>query len=176
MNSAPKFVWDTSLGAAESAREALPAMAGLLFERGRAIAAGSPRTKDLHAFRLEVKRFRYTFEIFRPLYGAAAENRLASLRRLQQHLGGVNDCATARRLLRETGSKRSTRIRKLIGWLEEREREVAGKSLEYWRETFDAPGEREKWVTYLRVHAGRAGKRPAGAASSPEKASAADVV
>jgi CHAD domain-containing protein len=58
----------------------------------------------LHGLRLRAKRLRYAAEIFTPLYSAKAARRfLHRLSDLQDHLGRMNDVATAASLLADLG-------------------------------------------------------------------------
>lgn len=57
-------------------------------------------TEALHRLRIEVKKLRYALDFFLPLLGRRPyEGLSASLARLQELLGGLNDLATARALL-----------------------------------------------------------------------------
>ena len=148
--------WDPSESVRESAARVLPLLAGRLFEAGRHTVHGKKlTTKRLHGFRLEVKRFRYSLELFRPLYGPALDQRLARLRRLQQLLGRITDCASIRSLLTAGTGKKARPLARILHELDSLEKERTRKFLGYWRESFDAPGEEQAWVRYLRNYAGR---------------------
>jgi len=78
------------------------------FKSGRKTFGGDATPVELHAFRLQTKRFRYTLELFRPVYGPTLERMIRSLRRIQQLLGVVNDCqATGRWRRRSATAARS---------------------------------------------------------------------
>ena len=64
----------------------------------RPLRARSP-PEELHGFRLETKRFRYTLELFRPLYGPNLDRYLKALRELQGALGKVSDYQAIQRVL-----------------------------------------------------------------------------
>ena len=51
-------------------------------------------TRQLHQFRLQAKRFRYTLELFERFYGSEMANGAEILKELQDRLGAINDCAT----------------------------------------------------------------------------------
>jgi CHAD domain-containing protein len=150
--------WDPSKSTVESARTTIPQLAQRLFTAGRKAAKRKIKTKTLHEFRLEVKRFRYTLELFRPLYGPALDTRLAKLRRMQQYLGAINDCTTTRALIVGAQGKASLLVKELLSRLDTGEKDSARKFVRYWTETFDAPGEQERLVRYLRNYAGRGGR------------------
>jgi len=162
-----RIQWNASEDVVESARTVLPLMARDLFRAGREVTAGKAKVKDLHAFRLHVKRFRYTLELFQPLYGSALEKRLASLRQLQGHLGKMQDCSAARDLVLaiRRRNKKTPKVKRVLKLLDSLERDRVGKSLEYWRETFDSPDEEDRWVRYLHHYAGRCGTAGTGDAA-----------
>ncbi len=149
--------WDSELDAAANAKVVLPAMATDLFAAGREAAQRNAKIKKLHEFRLLTKRFRYTVEIFRPLYGPAMDARLGSLRKLQQLLGKVSDCDATTQLLKATAGKgkRKGQLQMVLAYIRGEERMRAAEFQEYWAEKFNAPGQEERWVRYLRDYAGR---------------------
>jgi CHAD domain-containing protein len=147
-------LWDGSAGAAENAKKALPRLATRFFRKGRKLVAENASYEQLHAFRLEAKRFRYTLELFRPLYGPGLERRLAALRQLQQYLGEINDCVVTRTLFENLGAQRS-RDAGLFRFLDQEASRIAAEYRLYWSETFDQPGQERLWTAYLRTFAGR---------------------
>ena len=150
--------WDPTKSTTGSARTILPELAKRFFAAGRKCAKRKGKTNTLHEFRLEAKRFRYTLELFRPLYGPALDSRLARLRRIQQYLGTVNDCVTTRGLILNTQDKKGLLVTELQARLDARQKDQTRKFLAYWKEAFDAPGEEKRWVRYLRDYAGRKGR------------------
>src|SRR5271154_7497990 len=88
-----------SQSAEENARVVLPKMARKYFEAGRKAIEGKRPPDELHGFRLETKRFRYTLELFRPLYGPQMDRYLKALRELQGALGKVSDYQAIQRVL-----------------------------------------------------------------------------
>lgn len=132
--------WKSSRSATQNARDALPRLVQKYFKAGRHAAAGKYSAKQLHGFRLKTKRFRYTLELFQPLYGQSLEKSLKSLHSLQGVLGKISDYATIRDLLKgdkaiEASLDRATK-RKV------REFQIM------WAE-FDAEGQLERWETLL---------------------------
>lgn len=134
--------WIASRSAAQNASLKLPALSKAYFKAGRQILAGNSSVQTLHGFRLETKRFRYTLELFRPVYGPGIDLRLARLREIQDFMGEINDCAATQQLLGKHGKKFATFL----------ERKIVRKRRElrsYWRRTFDAPGQERWWADYL---------------------------
>jgi|YNPMSStandDraft_1061717.scaffolds.fasta_scaffold17923_3 CHAD domain-containing protein len=150
--------WDASADTAAAAREHLPALAARYFAAGRKTFARKADPETLHAFRIETKRFRYTLELFQPLYGPGLAERLELLRKVQQYLGDINDCVITERLLRSTSADGGP-PKKLLRALAARSRQRRRKLIEFWRQNFDAPGAEQSWVRYLRAWAGRTGRR-----------------
>jgi CHAD domain-containing protein len=142
------LLWDESRPAAECARQMLPKLAADFFRQGREIVGSSPSAQDLHQLRLAVKRFRYTLELFRPCYGNGLEQRLDALKRMQDHLGAMNDCQMATSLVQKTMPEASG-SEEFLRLLEKRGDEERQTFLRHWQETFDAPGQQEWWVEYL---------------------------
>ncbi len=148
--------WDESKSLAANARAVLPALAGRFFAAGsEAVKPGTPAAK-LHAFRLLTKRFRYTLELFRPLYGPGLEKKIESLRRVQTFLGDINDCEVTRGMVLAAGSRRSPQVRRLLRLLAGRQRDKFEALHQYWEEHFAAEDAARKWARYLASYAGRA--------------------
>ena len=140
--------------AAENARVALPKMARRYFEAGRKAMHSKRPPEKLHAFRLETKRFRYTLELFRPLYGPNLDRYLKSLRELQGALGKVSDYQAIQRVLAGDRELKSRIERALKGKLRDLR--------QIWR-AFDSPDQLKRWRTYL----ARQQARPRAKRSSP---------
>ena len=83
----------------ENAHRELPKLAREWFTAGRAAVKPGASWVQMHRFRLATKHFRYTMELFRPLYGEALEAYLERLREVQTLLGEINDCQTAKELV-----------------------------------------------------------------------------
>lgn len=147
--------WDPAATAADNARKHLPQLADQFFLAGAAASKDTAKLKELHEFRLIVKRFRYTLELFEPLYGPALATRLSELRRLQQHLGFLNDCATTRRVILDGASRKDPFTKNLLALLKKKEKSRREKYLRYWKETFATPGAKLNWTRYLKAYAGR---------------------
>lgn len=148
--------------AAQSARELLPKMARRYFEAGREAMDHKHPPEELHALRLETKRFRYTLELFKPLYGPTLDRYLRALKELQSALGKVSDYQAIGRVLAND--------RKLRAEIEHATKSKLKDLRRTWR-AFDSPGELKRWRAYLasgqsRPHAKRvasAGRKKAAA-------------
>jgi len=159
----PNYPWQETATAGQNARRVLPGLAKAYFEEGRALVNAKATPRELHRFRLATKRLRYTLEVFRPCYGPGLDTRLASLRKIQQQLGEINDCAATERLLDDCLAPRSPVRARLANFLRARTvQKIAGFNA-FWRDHVDRPDELERWTDYLarRTH------RRAGAASRP---------
>ncbi len=165
-----KIRCDAARSAAENARRALPRLAQAYFRLGRRILKEKQTFRSLHRLRLETKRFRYTLEVFAPIYGPTLEKRISALRQIQDQLGAINDRGATRRLLNRSLPKSSPTRRRLAGRLTTEAERQMQQFARHWRGVFDARGEEERWTDYLSRFAaggpqrGRRGHRRAGAA------------
>jgi len=148
MKKSRSLAWNAEVSAGENARVELPALAHEFFAVGRELLAGAAAPADLHAFRLAAKRFRYTLELFRPLYGPGLEQKLDAVRRIQSVLGKRQDCEVLAARLRLPAQGSET----LRAVLEKTERQALKFEQEfraYWLDEFDAPGREMAWARYL---------------------------
>jgi CHAD domain-containing protein len=142
------IAWNPRLGASLNARRQLPPMMRDYFSQMRELLAADPPPAELHTMRLATKRVRYTLELFRPCYGPGLELRIATLQRLQQVLGEVNDCAAAERLIE--GLVPASSARTLVRtFLRHRAAAKASELRHEWRQHFDAAGREHWWLHYL---------------------------
>jgi CHAD domain-containing protein len=146
-----------SQSAEENARVVLPKMARKYFEAGRKAIEGKRPPDELHGFRLETKRFRYTLELFRPLYGPNLDRYLKALRELQGALGKVSDYQAIQRVLSSDPKLKSEIEHALKGKV---------KDLRHSWRAFDSEGQLKRWRTYLAgAHSKPRTKGPTRAAS-----------
>jgi CHAD domain-containing protein len=144
---------DPARSAVECARTELAALVEHYFAAGRKAVKRRSKPRALHAFRIETKRFRYTLELFQPLYGPGLARRLEMLKQIQQHLGEINDCAFTAELVRQTASDGDAQ--KVLERLVTRQKQRTRKLVRYWQQVFDVPGAEQAWARYLRAWAGR---------------------
>jgi CHAD domain-containing protein len=148
MKRPAQIAWNARVDAAQNARRKLPPLVRAYFAQVRELLAANPRPAELHTIRLATKRIRYTLELFRPCYGSGLEQRLATLQRLQQVLGEVNDCAAAERLIDRLLPESTARAR-VESFLRRRAAAKAALLRREWRDRFDAPGHEQWWLRYL---------------------------
>jgi CHAD domain-containing protein len=146
--------WDESRTVARNVRLQLTKASLHYFKAGRKMVRAEATPAELHAFRLQTKRFRYTLELFRPIYGPTLDRMIGSLRRIQQLLGEVNDCETARKLVRANGDPKSLQARRALRLLDRRQAERTVELGRVWL-AFDREGAYARWVKYLDLYAGR---------------------
>lgn len=139
-NASAPLHWELEGSVAANARKALPPIHANFLDLGAAAFSAPGDYETLHQFRLSVKRFRYTLEIFRELYGPGIEPRLLELRQLQDRLGAINDCCTALELI----GKRTVARRLVRKELVRRERVFRDS----WPGNFGS-GQAEVWVRWL---------------------------
>jgi CHAD domain-containing protein len=142
--------WKRKLDLRTNLQRRLPVLATEYFEAGRDALAPNRSWEQMHRFRLLTKRFRYTLEIFRQAYGPGLGVRIESLRSIQTQLGDINDYVVTSRML-ESVSGTGGVVRSLDAKAEKR----TLKLRRYWSEKFDASGQLEQWIRYLRVYACR---------------------
>lgn len=123
-----------------NARAVLPNMVEKYFHAGREASDGARSPKELHRFRIATKRFRYTLELFRPVYGATLDRRMKLLHDLQDTLGKLSDYRSMREMVKgddelETKLKHATR-------------KHLKEFHEQWK-AFDAEGQLRSWKAYL---------------------------
>ena len=128
----------------QPAQKGLPRMAEEFFERGAEAARPKASPRQMHRFRIACKKFRYTLELYAPLYGPALNPRLEDLKRLQTVLGDINDCEAARDMLLASG-----RPAPLIAWLKRRQRRKMSAFREMWTATFE-PARQRVWIDFLK--------------------------
>jgi CHAD domain-containing protein len=124
----------------ENAREVLPKMARKYFRAGRDAIGEKRPAVELHAFRLQTKRFRYTLELFRPVYGPQLDRYLKALHELQGALGKISDYQAIQRVVNGDRALEA-QIRHALT------RKV--KDLRHEWQAFDFEGELKRWRTYL---------------------------
>ncbi len=124
------------------AADILPAMASKFFRAGRKAQDHGAGSKSLHAFRLKSKRFRYTLELFAPLFAKGWQDRVEAVERIQHLLGEVSDCQASVEILKQDPA--------MVQFLDKRERENLKKFQKLWQKKIDKDGEKRGWMKYLR--------------------------
>lgn len=145
-----KRLWDDSLSLQDNLRRRLPKLAARYFAEGDKALAGDSDWDDLHSFRLRTKRFRYTIETFRELYGPGIEKRIDSLKKVQTYLGDINDRIVSQDLLKDFPETEMVRSA-----LSKEATELTDALKSYWKRTFADGKPRSLWTQYLVTHACR---------------------
>jgi CHAD domain-containing protein len=138
--------WAGLMDPLDNANRELPKLAREFFTAGRSAAKPGANWAQMHRFRLATKHFRYTLELFRPLYGEALEQRIERLREVQQVLGEINDCHTSRELVVNETKPPTMEFGVFL------DGQLAAKSEAFrtlWHQQFDATGEAKGWVEFL---------------------------
>jgi len=136
-----KLAWKDDHTVKKNLQAEMPHLTKAFFQAGRKAAEKKRSWKQLHKFRLAAKEFRYTLELFRPVYGKELEERLDSLRKLQRYLGEMNDCVAGVRLLKQMDGPVKA-IKRL-----KRQRDSRLASFQRYWGKFEA--EEDSWVKYL---------------------------
>ena len=121
------------------------------FRAGRR-AIGHEDEERLHALRLAGKRLRYTIELLTPLLDASTPGRLRELKQVQEVLGAINDCATARLLVNDAAFHE---------WLAAEQTRRIEQFEECWRVRFGVLGAWESWWLFLGPALDRSSPSPA---------------
>lgn len=154
----------SSLPPEKLARDTLPILVNKYRAAAEDAASLAASTKDMHQFRIQGKRLRYSLELFRPIYGPGLEEKLNVLRKAQQFLGDVNDCESMRQLLLACGVDVP---RRLLAAVDSRQKKRIREFRDFWKSTWADREFGRRWINYLAVYPGRVGysrkARPAAA-------------
>jgi inorganic triphosphatase YgiF len=146
--------WNPRLTAAANARRQLPRMMSEYFAEVRDALTKKASPAHLHRIRLASKKIRYTLELFRSCYDAAAfDARLTALKDVQTYLGEVNDAVATARMLSAL-MPHSPGRRALSAFLKKRAAKKAEEFRKHWTERFDAPGQERWWTEFLEAGSG----------------------
>src|ERR1051326_1233026 len=128
----------------ELARFELPRRAKAFFRLGQRAAKAKASGAGLHQLRIEIKKLRYTLEMFRSTYPPTVEARIESLHEFQMTLGKITDLRTVRNLVNDLDGGE-----KLAAMLRKKQRKRMGAFRSYWETQFP-PNQREEWMWFLR--------------------------
>jgi hypothetical protein len=142
------LTWNVMANSGENARRILPRMAREFFAVGRVAAKPNSTPAQLHAFRLSAKRFRYTLELFEPMYGPMLAERLEQVRKIQGVLGERQDCVVLKERLRKRAGDAGL-MRDVLAKLDAEGHALENKFRRYWRESFDSAGAETLWIRHL---------------------------
>ena len=113
------------------------------WDSGEVAAQPGASWTDLHRFRLATKQLRYTMELFQSAYSRGVPARLEVLKRVQTHLGKVNDCDAAR------GFAAIAADVALDAWIEQKQHAEREKFVKTWTEELKRSRAGANWVRYF---------------------------
>jgi CHAD domain-containing protein len=103
--------------------------------------------KALHDLRIRAKRFRYTLELFLPIYGTIAQNLVREVKSIQSMLGTINDYRTVLSIATDVGCGK-----KLRAALKRSEHRKILAFREVWEERFSS-AMAARWTRSLQIGA-----------------------
>lgn len=139
--------WDDSVPPAENVRERLPKRFHKYIVVGNNAFEKKRSWTELHAFRIETKRIRYTLELFPEFFGPHYAELIDMVRRIQTLLGDANDLVNARRMLKGREGTEEVRQR-----FHDRARRKLAKARKFWLDEFGEE-QAQRWERYLRTQA-----------------------
>ncbi len=152
--------------AAIMAKRLLPDMVTEHFHRGEAATGKKMPAHKIHRFRIAAKNFRYTLDFFAPLYSGSLPLLIDRLKDVQTLLGDINDCATARRIVKEevTGDADEAVRRDVLSGLKERQRKKIKEFREQYTAEFSSASALRQWQDSVRRPGPQPKKRAAAKA------------
>ena len=118
----------------DNATRTLRGLAKAFLDSGEEAASVGASPAKMHEFRLAAKRFRYSLELFAPLYGPLVHGWLEQIKTVQTLLGAINDCETVRSMVAayEGGEK-------VVSALKKRQQKHRAQFRRRWAEMFSQP-------------------------------------
>ncbi len=126
--------------AADVARRLLTLHTEQFFEAGNHVL-DQEDLEVIHEFRIAAKQFRYLIEVFQAVYGDGIEKKLKSLKKLQDHLGRLNDIVTARSLVTSLNASVE-----LSQWLDHEELKARTALVQNWRKSMNTKRQKSEWL------------------------------
>jgi CHAD domain-containing protein len=138
--------------AAIMAKRLLPDMVAEHFHRGEAAVGKKIPAHKIHRFRVAAKNFRYTLDFFAPLYAGTLPLLIDRLKDVQTLLGDINDCATARRIVKEevTGDGDEAIRGDILSGLKDRQRKKIKEFREQYTGEFSSASVLRQWQDSVR--------------------------
>ena len=127
------------------AGEILPKMARDFLQVGAHAAATKASAESLHQFRIASKKFRYSLELFEPLYGAPVKRMIEEIKHAQNILGDFNDCVSAIEIVQPHKDGQA-----VARWLKKRQSRKMDEFRRWWPEKLGNPETARLWVRQLR--------------------------
>jgi CHAD domain-containing protein len=122
-----------------AAQSAIPKLGKDFLKSGSRAAHSSASAGELHRFRIAAKKFRYTLELFAPLYRSVANEWLERIARLQSLLGRINDSRTVRGMVADIGDHK-----KIESALKKNQRRKTAEFRQLWTDDFASPAARHR--------------------------------
>ncbi len=156
------------------AKRLLPDMVAEHFQRGEAATGKKMPAHKIHRFRIAAKNFRYTLDFFAPLYAGTLPLLIDRLKDVQTILGDINDCTTARRIVKEevTGNGDEAVLNDVLSGLKERQRKKIKEFREQYTAEFSSASVLKQWQDSVR-RVGSAKSGPAKKSPAAKKSVAA---
>ncbi|PWT90710.1 MAG: hypothetical protein C5B56_04990 [Proteobacteria bacterium] len=154
-------------GVAHDPAAKLPKLAKQFLAGGDDAAGKKISAEELHRYRIEAKKFRYTLEILQPAFGAPAREWLDRLKKVQSLLGDIHDYHAVRLALADLGADAE-----LESWLKKRQRKRTRQFRKEWEDSFSDQAARRQWIAALRHPQRKPMVRSAGSAHGPAALSA----
>ena len=137
--------------AAIMAKRLLPGMVAEHFHRGEAAIGKKMPAHKIHRFRIAAKNFRYTLDFFAPLYSGTLPLLIDRLKDVQSLLGDINDCATARRIVKDETADGDDAVRKdVLSGLKDRQRKKIREFREQYTTEFSSATVLKQWQDSVR--------------------------
>jgi CHAD domain-containing protein len=138
--------------AATMAKRLLPDMVAEHFQRGEAAVGKKMPAHKIHRFRIAAKNFRYTLDFFAPLYAGTLPLLIDRLKDVQTLLGDINDCATARRIVKEevAGDGDDAVRGDVLAGLKDRQRKKIKEFREQYTAEFSSTSVLRQWQESVR--------------------------
>jgi CHAD domain-containing protein len=149
-------------GVGHDAAARLPKMAKQFLAGGDDAVGKKTSAEELHHYRIQAKKFRYTLEIFQPALGAPAREWLNRLKKVQSLLGDIHDYQMVREVVADLGSDAE-----LEAWLKKRQRKRTREFRKEWEASFSDQAARRHWIAALRHPQRKPVARSAGSTHGP---------
>jgi CHAD domain-containing protein len=152
--------WKFDRSVERNAATVLPVLLRRLFTTGNALLSSQqskPEPDALHDFRLDVKRVRYTLEIFQSVLDSELATLFVQLQQLQQLLGAMNDCEQTRQFLLDQKLDVSAAT---VALLQQAYQSKRDQLSEFWPTTLGVKENQQRW---LRLLAGKGSSKPSKA-------------
>ena len=127
-----------------TARKTLPAMAAEFFELGNRAGHTKASPKELQRFFNASGKFRYSLELFAPLYAPSLGPALEKIKTTQRMFGDIHDCETVRTMIADYKGSAG-----IIAWLSKRQRKKIREFQAYWSESLGTESAILSWTDLL---------------------------